>query len=93
MKDTQTIITSSFTTLVKELAQKISDGYTPVLEGQDAPYHQLLGNFIVVVEKAEKAPRTNETPKPVGQDGVVSENVTGEAVEAPKRGRGKTGGK
>lgn len=95
MKNTKTITTSSFSNLVRELAQAFAEGYTPVTEGVDAPYHQLLGNFVVVVEKAEKAvesPTVAGKAEPVPSAGVDKENAASEPTEAPKAAQ-KTGRK
>lgn len=50
-KDTKQIIQSNFTLLVMELEEAIKNGYTVVKEGDARPYHMIMGNFQVTVEK------------------------------------------
>lgn len=50
-KDTKQIINSNFTLLVLELEELIKQGYSVVKEGDARPYHLIMGNFQVTVEK------------------------------------------
>ena len=51
IKDIKQIINSNFTVVVDELQKLIEAGYKVVMEGEGRPYHMVLGNFIVTVEK------------------------------------------
>lgn len=50
-KDTKQIINSNFTLLVLELEELIKQGYSVVKEGDARPYHLIMGNFQVTLEK------------------------------------------
>lgn len=51
MKQTMQITQSNFTVLVLELEEAVKNGYTLVKEGENRPYHAIMGNFIVTLEK------------------------------------------
>ena len=51
MKQSKQIVNSNFTTVVLELEQAIKEGYSVVTNEVARPYHAILGNFYVTVEK------------------------------------------
>jgi hypothetical protein len=51
MKQTLQITQSNFTVLVMELEDAVKNGYTLIKEGENRPYHAIMGNFIVTLEK------------------------------------------
>ena len=50
-KETIQITQANFTVLVMELEHAINKGYTLVKEGENRPYHAIMGNFILTLEK------------------------------------------
>jgi hypothetical protein len=71
MKETKQIINSNFTLLVLELEEAIKSGYSLVSEGESRPYHAIMGNFILTLEK--------ECEEEEQHDGSVGE-IQGELV-------------
>lgn len=53
-KETIQITQANFTVLVMELEHAINKGYTLVKEGENRPYHAIMGNFILTLEKESK---------------------------------------
>ena len=51
MKQSKQIVNSNFTTVVLELEQAIKEGYSVVTNEVARPYHAILGNFYITVEK------------------------------------------
>ena len=66
MKQSKQIVNSNFTTVVLELEQAIKEGYSVVTNEVARPYHAILGNFYVTVEKVVEEPevKTPETKEP-----------------------------
>ena len=71
MKQSKQIVNSNFTTVVLELEQAIKGGYSVVTNEVARPYHAILGNFYVTVEKVvdevvleETEAKTQETKEP-----------------------------
>lgn len=79
-KETIQITQANFTVLVMELEHAINKGYTLVKEGENRPYHAIMGNFILTLEKEVD----NEVCSPVVE---VVEVVEGEpvATEIPEK--------
>jgi hypothetical protein len=69
MKQSKQIVNSNFTTVVLELEQAIKEGYSVVTNEVARPYHAILGNFYVTVEKVVDEVVVEETeaktPEPV----------------------------
>lgn len=73
-KETIQITQANFTVLVMELEHAINKGYTLVKEGENRPYHAIMGNFILTLEKEVD----EEVCSPVVE---VVEVVEGKVVE------------
>ncbi len=97
IKDIKQIVNSNFTVVVEELQKLIEQGYKVVLEGESRPYHMVLGNFIITVEKmVEKPAEEPVVDAPVvfepiiKEEAVVAPEGVVEAVEAPAPTAAKT---
>lgn len=66
------VVNSSFSAVVKEVEQLIKEGYSVVHEGEAAPYHMILGSFIVTLQR-------NEADRVVGE-------ATAEPAQPANRG-------
>lgn len=76
------VINSNFTLLIQQVEQYIKDGYSVVYDGVDAPYHMVMGSFIVTLDNGEKEVQdVVETP-------VVTE--TQEKIDEAKQTRGRS---
>lgn len=51
MKETKQIVNTNFTTVILGVQELVRDGYTVVEKGEQAPYHMVMGNFIVTLER------------------------------------------
>lgn len=80
MKQTMQITQSNFTVLVLELEEAVKNGYTLVKEGENRPYHAIMGNFILTLEKEVD----EEMCYPVGEvakDEILSTEIPEKAAE------------
>ena len=91
-KDTKQIVNSNFTTVVLELEQAIKEGYSVVTNEVARPYHAILGNFYVTVEKDVDEEvcnpvyeTTGDSPTEVNTetDEIVAEESEAKAVQTP----------
>ena len=72
------VIGTNFAVVVKEIEELVSKGYTVVYDGESAPYHMIMGNFIVTLTAPEQV---------VGK--AEAKPATAAAGDAPKRGNRK----
>lgn len=57
-KETKRIVQSNFTSLVIELEDAIKSGFSVIRKGTDSPYHMIMGNFVVTLEKSVDEKKT-----------------------------------
>lgn len=81
MKQTLQITQSNFTVLVMELEEAVKNGYTLVKEGENRPYHAIMGNFIVTLEKEVDEEMCYPVSETVDGEPVVTE-IPEKVVEA-----------
>ncbi len=91
-KDTKQIVNSNFTTVVLELEQAIKEGYSVVTNEVARPYHAILGNFYITVEKEVDEEvcnpvyeTTGDSPTEVSAETneIVAEEPEAKVVETP----------
>ena len=51
IKEIKQIVSSNFAVVVEELQKMFDEGFKVVLEGEGRPYHMIMGNFIITVER------------------------------------------
>ena len=83
-KETIQITQANFTVLVMELEHAINKGYTLVKEGENRPYHAIMGNFILTLEKEVDEEVCSPVVEVVEGESVSSEIPEKLAQEAPK---------
>lgn len=86
MKQTMQITQSNFTVLVLQLEEAVKNGYTLVKEGENRPYHAIMGNFIVTLEKEVDEQMCYPVSEVVEGEAVateIPEKVAEVEVEAP----------
>lgn len=92
IKEIKQIISSNFAVVVEELQQLIEEGFKVVLEGEGRPYHMIMGNFIITVERMVEKPeeevveavKEQVVDSPVVFEPIVqAEDVLPEVQEAP----------
>lgn len=83
-KETIQITQANFTVLVMELEHAINKGYTLVKEGENRPYHAIMGNFILTLEKEVDGEVCSPVVEVVEGEPVVTEIPEKLAQETPK---------
>lgn len=83
-KETIQITQANFTVLVMELEHAINKGYTLVKEGENRPYHAIMGNFILTLEKEVDEEVCSPVVEVVAGESVSTEIPEKLAQEAPK---------
>lgn len=86
-KQTIQITQANFTVLVMELEEAIKNGYSVVKEGENRPYHAIMGNFILTLEKEvddEKCYPVVEVAKGEVVATEIPEKEVAKEAEAPK---------
>jgi hypothetical protein len=83
-KETIQITQANFTVLVMELEHAINKGYTLVKEGENRPYHTIMGNFILTLEKEVDEEVCSPVVEVVEDETVASEIPEKLAQETPK---------
>jgi hypothetical protein len=76
IKEIKQVIGTNFTVVVQELQALVREGFSVVMDGEARPYHMVLGNFIITLERMVDKPA--EEAKEVEQEAVVSGEIDGE---------------
>ena len=91
-KETIQITQANFTVLVMELEHAINKGYTLVKEGENRPYHAIMGNFILTLEKEVDgevcSPVVEVVEDKVVEGEPVSTEIPEKAATKPAQQRG-----
>ena len=83
-KETIQITQANFTVLMMELEHAINKGYTLVKEGENRPYHAIMGNFILTLEKEVDEEVCSPAVEVVEGEPVVTEIPEKLTQETPK---------
>ena len=88
-KETIQITQANFTVLVMELEHAINKGYTLVKEGENRPYHAIMGNFILTLEKEVNEEVCSPVVEgKVAEEELVSTEIPEKAATKPAQQRG-----
>jgi hypothetical protein len=86
MKITKQVIGMNFNAVVQELEEAVLAGYRVVYDGGVSPYHMIMGQFIITLDKEDtlQAPVSSSEESSAATPSTGTESSVKARVEAPK---------
>ena len=80
IKEIKQIVSSNFAVVVEELQKLLDEGFKVILEGESRPYHMIMGNFIITVERMVEPEKAVEEVVEASKEQVVDSPVVFEPI-------------